>query len=52
MGAPGSSTAMPPQGEAPHFDIVSLGEPMVEFNQTGAQEGRAYLQGFGALASS
>ena len=27
--------------------IVSIGEPMVEFNQTGE---RRYLQGFGGLA--
>lgn len=32
------------------FDIVSLGEPMVEFNQTG--DGRNYLQGFGGDTSN
>jgi 2-dehydro-3-deoxygluconokinase len=34
------------------FDIVSLGEPMVEFNQTGAGGGRQYLQGFGGDSSN
>ncbi|MDY0746712.1 sugar kinase [Paucibacter sp. R3-3] len=34
------------------FDIVSLGEPMVEFNQTGADQGRLYLQGFGGDTSN
>ncbi|MCL4697550.1 MAG: sugar kinase, partial [Burkholderiaceae bacterium] len=34
------------------FDIVSFGEPMVEFNQTGEQDGRAYLQGFGGDSSN
>ena len=33
-------------------DILVLGEPMVEFNQTGAQEGRLYLQGFGGDVSN
>jgi 2-dehydro-3-deoxygluconokinase len=28
-------------------DILALGEAMVEFNQTGAADGRLYLQGFG-----
>ena len=37
---------------APAFDIVSLGEPMVEFNQTGDREGRVYLQGFGGDSSN
>ena len=37
---------------APGFDIVSLGEPMVEFNQTGEGEGRLYLQGFGGDSSN
>ena len=37
---------------AARFDIVSLGEPMVEFNQTGAENGRAYLQGFGGDSSN
>lgn len=38
----------------PHrdFDIVSLGEPMVEFNQTGESGGRLYLQGFGGDSSN
>ena len=34
------------------MDILSLGEPMVEFNQTGAQGGRQYLQGFGGDTSN
>lgn len=33
-------------------DIVALGEPMVEFNQTGDAEGRLYLQGFGGDTSN
>lgn len=36
----------------PRFDIVSLGEPMVEFNQTGEHDGRLYLQGFGGDSSN
>lgn len=36
----------------PAFDIVALGEPMVEFNQTGEREGRLYLQGFGGDSSN
>jgi len=35
-----------------HFDIVALGEAMVEFNQTGAEDGRTYLQGFGGDTSN
>jgi 2-dehydro-3-deoxygluconokinase len=34
------------------FDIVSFGEPMVEFNQTGEHDGRVYLQGFGGDSSN
>jgi len=33
-------------------DIVSLGEAMVEFNQTGEGNGRLYLQGFGGDTSN
>ena len=33
-------------------DILALGEPMVEFNQTGDCGGRAYLQGFGGDTSN
>jgi 2-dehydro-3-deoxygluconokinase len=33
-------------------DIVALGEPMVEFNQTGDAQGRLYLQGFGGDTSN
>lgn len=34
------------------LDIVALGEPMVEFNQTGERGGRVYLQGFGGDSSN
>ncbi len=34
------------------LDVVSIGEPMVEFNQTGADGGRSYLQGFGGDSSN
>jgi 2-dehydro-3-deoxygluconokinase len=34
------------------FDIVSLGEPMIEFNQTGDGGGRLYLQGYGGDSSN
>lgn len=34
------------------FDIVALGEAMVEFNQTGGPGGREYLQGFGGDTSN
>jgi 2-dehydro-3-deoxygluconokinase len=34
------------------FDIVSLGEAMVEFNQTGDGDGRLFLQGFGGDTSN
>ncbi|MBT9505062.1 sugar kinase [Rhodoferax sp.] len=33
-------------------EIIALGEPMVEFNQTGARDGRQYLQGFGGDTSN
>lgn len=33
-------------------EILSLGEPMVEFNQTGERGGRLYLQGFGGDTSN
>ncbi|MCY1212127.1 2-dehydro-3-deoxygluconokinase [compost metagenome] len=36
----------------PRFDIVALGEAMVEFNQTGRDGGRSYLQGFGGDTSN
>lgn len=35
-----------------HAQIVALGEPMVEFNQTGERAGRAFLQGFGGDTSN
>lgn len=34
------------------IDILALGEPMVEFNQTGEGGGRTYLQGFGGDTSN
>lgn len=34
------------------LDIVALGEPMIEYNQTGGQGGRSYLQGFGGDTSN
>ena len=37
---------------ATQADIVSLGEAMVEFNQTGEGDGRLYLQGFGGDTSN
>jgi len=33
-------------------EILALGEPMVEFNQTGQGDGRLYLQGFGGDTSN
>jgi 2-dehydro-3-deoxygluconokinase len=33
-------------------DILALGEPMVEFNQTSETDGRLYLQGFGGDTSN
>jgi 2-dehydro-3-deoxygluconokinase len=40
------------QGKARAFDILALGEPMVEFNQTGGAGSRSYLQGFGGDTSN
>ena len=34
------------------IDILALGEPMVEFNQTGERDGRVFLQGFGGDTSN
>lgn len=34
------------------FDIVALGEAMVEFNQARSADGRSYLQGFGGDTSN
>ena len=34
------------------IDILALGEAMLEFNQTGAGDGRLYLQGFGGDTSN
>ena len=47
--APQMSTALI---GAAYLDIVAYGEPMVEFNQTGEHQGRAYLQGFGGDSSN
>jgi 2-dehydro-3-deoxygluconokinase len=33
-------------------EVLALGEAMVEFNQTGAGDGRLYLQGFGGDTSN
>ncbi|MBI1244777.1 MAG: sugar kinase [Alphaproteobacteria bacterium] len=35
-----------------NFDILAMGEPMVEFNQTGGPGSRDYLQGFGGDSSN
>lgn len=42
------------ESESPqaYADILSFGEPMVEFNQTGQENGRIYLQGFGGDTSN
>jgi 2-dehydro-3-deoxygluconokinase len=40
------------QGGQRVVDILALGEPMVEFNQTGEVGGRTYLQGFGGDTSN
>jgi 2-dehydro-3-deoxygluconokinase len=40
------------QAKARGFDILALGEPMVEFNQTGGAGSRSYLQGFGGDTSN
>jgi 2-dehydro-3-deoxygluconokinase len=37
---------------APDFDIVAIGEPMIEFNQARADDPRTYLQGFGGDTSN
>ena len=34
------------------IELLALGEPMVEFNQTGEGGGRLYLQGFGGDTSN
>jgi hypothetical protein len=44
-----SASRSPPPAVA---DILALGEAMVEFNQTGAADGRLYLQGFGGDTSN
>lgn len=41
---------MTPPAQPP--EIIAIGEPMVEFNQTGDGEGRLYLQGFGGDTSN
>jgi 2-dehydro-3-deoxygluconokinase len=42
------SAAEPSRG----LDIIALGEPMIEFNQTGEGDGRLYRQGFGGDSSN
>jgi 2-dehydro-3-deoxygluconokinase len=42
----------PADATAVAADILALGEPMVEFNQTGEAQGRLYLQGFGGDTSN
>ncbi len=37
---------------APYPDLLALGEPMIEFNQTREGDGRHYLQGFGGDTSN
>jgi 2-dehydro-3-deoxygluconokinase len=44
--------AASPEGAPVSVDILAIGEPMVEFNQTGAEGGRSYLQGFGGDSSN
>ena len=34
------------------YDIVAIGEPLIEFNQTRGGDARAYLQGFGGDTSN
>lgn len=41
-----------PLASPPRFDVVALGEPMIEFNQTIAAAPRTYLQGFGGDTSN
>src|SRR5512134_172118 len=50
MGAPTRGPTEP--AAVPQVDILALGEPMVEFNQTGEGQGRLYLQGFGGDTSN
>ena len=38
--------------QAHRIDIVAMGEPMVEFNQTQGEGGRLYLQEFGGDTSN
>lgn len=47
LGGPGMAAS-----ETTAFDIVSLGEPMIEFNQTGDGGARLYLQGYGGDSSN
>src|SRR4051794_29641087 len=44
--APGDSTV------APRFDVLALGEAMIEFNQTRADDPHTWLQGFGGDTSN
>jgi 2-dehydro-3-deoxygluconokinase len=40
------------EGEGMTREILAIGEPMVEFNQTGGPSSRTYLQGFGGDSSN
>ena len=41
-----------PSPPNPSPTVLALGEPMVEFNQTGERDGRLFLQGFGGDTSN
>lgn len=45
-------STLAPTGALDALDIVALGEPMIEFNQTGERDGRLYLRGFGGDSSN
>ena len=47
-----AEAAQTPRRIAPRFDIVALGEAMIEFNQTRGGDARAWLQGFGGDTSN
>jgi 2-dehydro-3-deoxygluconokinase len=45
-------TALPPLSAPPRTEIIAFGEPLIEFNQTGPETPRSYLQGFGGDTSN
>ena len=49
---PTPDPSAPPSSEAPAFDVVSLGEGLIEFNQTREGGGRQFLQGVGGDTSN